>query len=268
MPNNLKTVALVDDICGYGKCSINVMLPTISAAGIEVCSAVTSVYTTHTPIQGYKKLETDPILEDTIASWRSLRINFDAIYTGALSNNGQAYHCMQLFADQPKAIKICDPVLGDFGNFYDKNFESLLPHMKKLCSHADIITPNITEAQLLCGLKSENPEELLFAISKTGAKNIILKGHVDGGDINNYLLNKNGDISKFSASYYDYIIHGAGDFFSACIISHFIKYGNLENSVEFATKITSDAVKFTVSQAGFENKGISFETFLKKLTNL
>lgn len=268
MPNNLKSVALVDDICGYGKCSINVMLPTISAAGIEVCCGVTSVYTTHTPIKGYKKLETDPILEDTTASWRNLSLSFDAIYTGALSNKDQAYQCMQLFADQPKTIKICDPVLGDFGNFYDKNFESLLPHMKKLCSHTDIITPNITEAQLLCGLKSENPEELLHSLAKTGANNIILKGHVEDENISNYLLDENGEITKFSAPYYDFIIHGAGDFFSACIISHLIKNGNLKKSVDFATNITSDAVKFTISQAGFENKGISFETFLKKLTNL
>ena len=56
---------------------------------------------------------------------------------------------MQLFADNPNAIKVVDPVLGDFGDFYDDDFKALLPHLKKLCAHADIITPNQTEAKLL-----------------------------------------------------------------------------------------------------------------------
>ena len=63
-----KRVAVVDDIAGFGKCSLGIAMPVLNAAGIEVYPAITSVYSTHTPIKGYTKLDTGSLLEDTIKS--------------------------------------------------------------------------------------------------------------------------------------------------------------------------------------------------------
>lgn len=159
-------------------------------------------------------------------------------------------------------------MLGDFGKFYDKDFEKLLPHMKKLVSAADIITPNITEAQLLTGLNSDDAQTLLEALKNIGAKAIVLKGFAEGDTITNYLMDKDGNTTTHYAKFYDAIIHGAGDFFNASALAHFFKNNNLPKAIDFATQITSDAVKFSIDQENFENKGICFEPHLGKIANL
>ncbi|MDO5427141.1 MAG: PfkB family carbohydrate kinase [Coriobacteriia bacterium] len=255
-----KRVAVLDDIAGFGKCSLGIAIPVLNAAGIEVYPGITSLYSTHTPIKSYTKLDTGTFLDDTIASWKKLNVNFDAILTAALTSKEQIYACMQLFADNPNAIKVVDPVLGDFGDFYDDDFKALLPHLKKLCAHADIITPNQTESVLLT---DGNPE----AITELGAKNAIVTGLVRDDKIINTLINSEGT-QEFSSPYIDEDIHGAGDLFDSALVAKIAKGTNIEEATDFATKITFDAVKLTVGQADFKTKGIAFEPVLKEITNI
>ena len=44
----LQRVAAIHDISGFGKCSMTVVLPILSAAGIEVVCMPTAVLSTHT----------------------------------------------------------------------------------------------------------------------------------------------------------------------------------------------------------------------------
>ena len=167
---------------------------------------------------------------------------------------------MQLFADNPNAIKVVDPVLGDFGDFYDDDFKALLPHMKKLCAHADIITPNQTEAKLLTDGNSITVPEL-------GAKNVIITGHVKDNKIINTLMNAEGT-QEFSSPYIDETIHGAGDLFDSSLVAKIVKGEKISEATDFATKITYDAVKLSVEQEGFQTKGIAFEPMLKQIANI
>ena len=142
-----KRVAVVDDIVSFGKCSLGVAIPVLSAANIEVYPAITSVYSTHTPISGYTKLDTGSLLEDAIKSWKNLGVCFDAILTGALTSKDHVYACMQLFADHPEATKIVDPVLGDFGDLRRRFQSAAATHEKTLlaCRHYHS-KPNRSEA--------------------------------------------------------------------------------------------------------------------------
>ena len=159
-------------------------------------------------------------------------------------------------------------MLGDFGHFYDKNFKALLPHILLLCAKADIITPNITEAQLLTGTKETDPNKLLILLKKLGSNNIVLKGIVDGGTVHNYLLEKDGSIHVSTGKYYDNIIHGAGDMFGSSMIAAILNNKNISEAVDFATEITSEAVAVTIKETGFQDKGILFEPVIDKYTNL
>ena len=62
----LKHVALIDDVCSFGKCSIGVALPILSSAGIEVYPAVTAIFSAHTPIEYFTKLSTKQIFTDSL----------------------------------------------------------------------------------------------------------------------------------------------------------------------------------------------------------
>lgn len=49
-----KRVAAIHDLSGFGKCSLTVALPILSAAGIEACAMPTAILSTHTGgISGY-----------------------------------------------------------------------------------------------------------------------------------------------------------------------------------------------------------------------
>lgn len=167
---------------------------------------------------------------------------------------------MQLFANNPQAIKIVDPVLGDFGDFYDDDFKALLPHLKKFVKHADIITPNQTEAKLL----TNNYE---ITIPELVAKNVCVTGKVEGNKIINTLFNSEGT-QEFSCPFIDEAIHGAGDMFDSALTAKITLGANISEAIDFATKITYDAVKLTVAQSDFETKGIAFEPMLKQIANI
>ena len=46
-------VAAVHDLCGYGKCSLGVAIPVLSAAGCDVCPVPTGLFSSHTAFPGW-----------------------------------------------------------------------------------------------------------------------------------------------------------------------------------------------------------------------
>lgn len=175
---------------------------------------------------------------------------------------------MELFAEQPKALKIVDPVLGENGQYYDTAFKTLLPHLILLSAKADLIAPNLTEAQFLCGTKETDPNKLLINLKKLGAKRIVLKGIIDGDKVTNYLVNEDGSIHLSTGDYFKGTIHGAGDMFLTSLIAAILNGESYNSAADFATTITSEAVALTVKEKGYERKGILFEPMLKQYINL
>lgn len=175
---------------------------------------------------------------------------------------------MELFAAQPKATVIVDPVLGDFGHYYDSSFKTLLPHIILMCAKADLITPNLTEAQFLCNTKETDPNTLLIELKKLGAKRVVLTGIIEGDKISNYLVNEDGSLHISTGNYHKGTIHGAGDMFLSSLIAAILNGESYDNATDFATDITSDAVALTVKEKDYERKGILFEPMLKRFTNL
>lgn len=277
MPECSKTIikkcAVIDDICGYGKCSLGVSIPILSAAGIEVSNIPTANFNYHTAINGFSYIDTGDFCHEYVDQWRKNNIKFDAIYTGDFINKSQVYAAIQLAADNKNAYKFVDPVLGDFGNFYHNNGRQILPHIKKLCSIADIITPNLTEACLLTNTKFKNAFKfneiklLLEKLKELGCRSAILTGvPFDDNNIYNFYISENNKISKHKNKFYDHVIHGAGDVFSACLLSCIIQTANVKEAIEFSSKFVCKCIEYTISQKGFENKGITFEPYLNILT--
>ena len=136
--------------------------------------------------------------------------------------------------------------------------------MKKLCAHADIITPNQTEAQLLCNTKESEPNKLFAELKKLSVKGVVIKGIINDNKISNYYINKDGSFYVSTSDYYDAIIHGAGDMFTSTLVAKLLNNMNIEDALDFATSRISEAVALTIKEPGYENKGILFEPFLKK----
>ena len=111
-------IAAVHDLCGYGKCSLGVAIPVLSAAGCDVCSVPTGLFSSHTAYPGWYMHDTTDILEEYLHAWDGIDVDIDAIYSGFLGDAKQVEIIESLYEKYPKAIKFVDPVMADHGKVY------------------------------------------------------------------------------------------------------------------------------------------------------
>lgn len=272
MKNQLKRAVIIDDICGYGKCSMGISLPVLSAAGIDVSNIPTGVFTHHTAIKGYGYINTAQMSDEYVRQWANIGTRFDAVYSANLLDPQQVYSVISLINSNKDAIKIVDPVLGDNGRLYHNGYNNIIPHIYNLISLADVITPNITEASILTYHEyKEDPDEdyiykILDKLKSQGCKNVVLTGIVNKDKIFNYAMFEDKSVKQYKAKYYPHKIHGAGDLFTSTMLAAMLNENKLDSAIRFATKYVESAIKFTVKQNDFEKKGICFEKNIAELT--
>ena len=152
MTNAPKTVLAIHDLPGFGRAALSVIVPVLSALGVQTVALPTAVLSTHTGGLGAPARLADPAYGPAaLAHYHRLGVKFDCIYSGYLADAAQAKLVQQAFALWPRAFKVVDPVLGDGGRLYSGLGADMVPAMYDLCSHADLIVPNVTEAALLLG---------------------------------------------------------------------------------------------------------------------
>ena len=147
-----KRVAAIHDLSGFGKCSLTVALPILSAAGIEAAALPTAILSTHTGgISGYTYRDLTNDMRPIMKHWKSLDLKFDAIYTGFLGSFEQQEIVKEFFDmfRRDDNLILVDPVMGDNGELYTIFTREFAAGMRSLCEKADIIVPNLTEAALL-----------------------------------------------------------------------------------------------------------------------
>jgi pyridoxine kinase len=271
-----KRIVAIHDISCFGRCSLTVALPVISAAGIETSIIPTAILSTHTGgFTGYTYRDlTDDILP-IIKHWQSLNLKFDAVYTGFLGSFEQIDIISQVF-DMLKTKVIVDPVMADHGELY-KIFPDNFPEgMKKLCQKADIIVPNMTEATLLVD-ESYNPgpynpkyiEKMLKKLSAFSNQVVLTGVFFDEEKLGAAAYDKTADkISYAFSKKINGFYHGTGDVFGSALTAAIVNQEPLDRAVEIAVKFTASSI-----QRSFETKtdvrfGVNFEAGLQDLLKL
>lgn len=274
MSDQVKRAVIIDDICGYGKCSMGISLPILCAAGIDVSNIPTAIFTHHTAIDDYGYLNTSCMANEYIKQWAEIDTRFDAVYSANLMAPEHVYTVISLINSNKDAIRFIDPVLGDNGQLYTTDYNSVIPHMYNLISLADVITPNLTEACILTfteykdDFSDEEIETMLDKLKGLGCKNVVLTGVVKKDKICNYAMFEDKSIKQYKAKHYPYKIHGAGDTFSASMLAALMNNNKLDTAIKFAAKYVENSVKFTIKQKDFEKRGICFERNIEELTKL
>ena len=173
----LPRVAAVHDLCGYGKCSLGIAIPVLSAAGIDVCPVPTSLFSAHTRFPKFYMHDTTPMLGEYLDAWREEGIELDGVYSGFLGSAEQVDAILRLYREYPGALRIVDPVMGDGGAKYPTYTDEMCEAMKGLVDGADVLTPNLTEASILTGIpyQSQDVDEayvgrMMDALLSMGAK--------------------------------------------------------------------------------------------------
>ena len=269
-------IAAEHDLCGYGKCSLGIAIPVLSAAGCDVCPVPTSLFSAHTRFPKWYMHDTTSMLEPYLDAWQEEGIELDAVYSGFLGAPEQVGAIKRLFREYPGALRIVDPVMGDGGEPYPTYTPELCAAMGELVDGADLLTPNLTEAAILTGVAYKGQDVSLEFVRKTidallqkGAKNVVLKGIVHGdGLIRNYVAGQDVELAEVSGELLPYMLHGTGDLYASALLAALMAGKSLLRSVEFASTLVRDAMRVTSEQPDYEVRGVSFETVLGEITQL
>ncbi|HHU84747.1 MAG TPA: pyridoxamine kinase [Clostridiales bacterium] len=272
-----KRVAAIHDISGFGKCSLTVALPIISACGIETAVMPTAVLSTHT--SGFTGYTFRDLTEDMLPfarHWKENKIEFDAIYTGFLGSNEQIDIVAQIFdiISVDKTVKIVDPAMADNGNMYAIFNKEFARNMANLCKKADIIIPNFTEAAFMLGEEFVKPpytveyvEGLIKRLSKHCDANIVLTGvSFDNENLGAACYDKETDKTEYAFSkWIEGAYHGTGDVFASVFTGVFVNGKTMLEATEIAVNFTQKCIVRTQAADMSLRYGVDFERGLWEL---
>ena len=273
-------VAAVHDLCGYGKCSLGVAIPVLSAAGCDVCPVPTSLFSSHTAFPGWYMHDTTEILPDYLAAWSKIGVEIDAVYSGFLGAPEQVDRIRDLYEMYPRALRIVDPVMADHGRVYPTYTPELCAAMAELAEGADILTPNLTEAAIILDepigdawagedIGDAEARRLVNALLAKGTRTVVLKGIQRGdGLIRNFVGTQDGAFFEVHNELLPYMLHGTGDLYCSCLLAAVMAGRSTEEAVRFAGDFVHDAMMVSAQQPQFQDRGVSFEPLLGKVAAL
>ena len=267
--NKQKRIAAIHDISCFGKCSLTVALPVLSAAGFETCPVPTALLSTHTGgFEGYTFLDLTNEIMPVTNHWKSIGLEFDAIYSGYLGSYTQLEHTkeiIKMFKKDGSTILV-DPVMGDRGRLYAGFDSGFAKGMASLCSYADIIVPNITEAAFMTDteyLEEQNEEYIQELAHKTvalGAKNTVITGvSLKKGEVGAVVVDKEGKTEYIMHKKADGMYHGTGDVFASVLLCGVMHGMSVYDAVDFAAEFVIKSIEKTKNTYRNENYGVNFE---------
>ena len=148
-------VAAIHDMSGFGRCSLTVAIPVLSAMGLQCCPLPTAFLSTHTGgFEGFSFLDMTDEMPKVAAHWKTLDLDFQCIYSGFLGSERQIRIVSEFIREfrKPDTVVVVDPVMGDHGQVYQTYTPAMCEGMVHLAEQVDVIVPNLTEAALLLGI--------------------------------------------------------------------------------------------------------------------
>ena len=268
-----KKILTIQDISCVGQCSLTVALPIISACGLETCVLPSAVLSTHTAgFTGYTFRDLTEDMPSIKDHWVKEGIQFDAIYTGYLGSTKQIDYVADIFeaTASEKGVKIVDPAMADNGSLYPGFDADFVEAMKGLCTKADYVIPNITEACFLTGIeyKTEYDREyvdlILQKLSALGCRNIIFTGISYEEGKTGVVVFENGNYSYYEHEKLANSCHGTGDIYASAFVGAFVRGKSAYEAAKIAADYAVECIKET---AKLDNHwyGAAFEPVLGKL---
>ena len=252
-------IAAVHDLSCYGRCSLTIALPVLSAMGCQCCPLPTALLSAHTGFTGGSFLDlTDEMMRIT-EHWEQIGLRFDGIYSGFLGSAAQ--------------IDVVDPVLGDHGKAYRTCTPELCRGMRQLAEQADVITPNLTEAAILL----ERPYEEIQAcdaaavvqkLSRDGRRSVVLTGYsaAEGQTVALCFDHLSGQVQAVQTFREPQDFSGTGDLFASVLTGGLVGGIPLFQAAQAAAEFVRACVSRTLREGLTETDGVDFEPLLGQLT--
>ena len=268
-------IAAIHDLSCFGRCSLTIALPVLSAMGCQCCPLPTALLSAHTGISGFTFLDTTDEMRRISAHWSQLSLHFQAIYTGFLGSAPQI-NLVEDFLRRfhaPDTLLIMDPVMGDHGTPYKTCTPALRQGLRELVAQADVITPNLTEAAILLDIpyhesQTADASELVRALSLQGQRSVVLTGYAAApGQVGALCYDRDTrQVEAVQTARVPQDFPGTGDLFASVLTGALTRGAPLLQAARTAVDFVGSCVARSVAEGAGEAEGVDFETLLRQLT--
>lgn len=285
-----KKIAVINDLSGFGRCSLTAALPVISVMGVQPCPLPTAVLSAQT---GYPSFYCDDYTEKMEyfrQEWEKMGVCFDGIYTGFVGSEAQIQQIFRFLdtfykKEEKKTFLLVDPIMGDEGKRFSFCTDRLLSEMKELAACADVVTPNFMELCLLTDtdydavmreVQGENTRllkritQLAEQLLAKGCETVIVTGirFREQGEQRMKIGNLTVTKGRAELSAFPYIggsFSGTGDLFASVVAGGIARGGDVFDTVELAGSFIWKAMRDSEKAKVQRNEGADFEKHLGML---
>ena len=281
MESLVKKVAAIHDLSGYGRASLTTIIPILSNMKVQVCPVPTAILSTHTGgFEGYSFIDLTDYMQEHIAHWKRLDLEFDCIYSGFLGSPKQieiVADFIDYFGKKSKFI-VVDPVMGDNGKLYSTMDNEMVVGMRNLIKKADIITPNFTEVMYLLGkeydknIDIEKVKEYLKELSNMRNK-IVIATSVQ--EIEENKMDKKTSVVAYdrendvfwrvSCRYIPASYPGTGDAYTSVVIGSLLQGDSLPMAIERGVQFITQCIMASYGFKYPKKEGVLLEKMLDVL---
>lgn len=269
-----KKIAVINDLSGYGRCSLTVAIPILSALKVQCCPVPTSILSNHTGFPTYFFDDYTEKMSLYIEQWKKLNLTFDGIYSGFLGSEAQieiVIHMIKEFR-VPGTKVIVDPIMGDHGKAYQTYTPRMCSRMKELVGVGDIVTPNLTEACILTGREYRadgwDHGELIKMVDEIkcmGPGDVVITGVKEGSFLTNVVAERGKAVCFQRSARVGGERPGTGDVFSSIIAAESVKSVPLKDAVNVAAHFVKSCIMKSDELNVPTENGVCFEEILHLL---
>ena len=271
-----KNILIIGDMPGYGKMGLAGMLPILSNMGHSVYNLPTALVSNNFDYGKFSVLDTTAYMEETIRVWQTLGFQFDCVTTGFLASADQV-DLLRAFIDsqrQADFLVVTDPIMGDGGKLYNGSTPQTVDNMRRFVGAADVIVPNLTEAEFLTGLyegeellTGAQARRILDGLRALGPRSaVITSGREEGG--RHVVWGFDGGTGECFTVPYRFIkahFPGTGDIFTSLLTGQLLGGRSLPQAVQKAVDLLERLI-FLEQDVAERNNGIRIEKYLSVLT--
>ena len=281
----MKKIALINDLSGFGKCSLTAAIPVVSVMGLQAVPFPTAVLSAQTGFSAFYCDDFTDRMDFFTDNWKEMDEHFDGIHSGFLASAEQlakVNHFLDTFQTDD-TIYLADPVMGDNGERIKLFTGKLLYGMKALCARASICTPNLTELCRLTGTDygllvqhqksfdyTERIADVAYKLRNTMPKNgiVLVTGIIRCRENMKFMGNlavTPTECIYLEKPYIPVSFSGTGDLFAAIMCSGLVKGMSVHDTMALAADFLQPAIEEAAREQIDSRHGIHFEKYLSLL---
>lgn len=265
----MNKILFVNDITCLGKVALNVSIPLVAITGNPFDILPTVLLSSHTAYPNYHKVNLTNEMSYILNHFKTLGNTHQTILTGYFYNHQQIIKFIDLLNNDTTLV--VDPIMGDNGKLYSGMDKHYVFALQKLCQHANLIIPNLTEACLLCDI--DYPEmiteqfinDVILKLRKT-YNHFIITGVIIDNTIHVYYYN-GSSTQKFSINRISDNFFGTGDIFATLITVAIHNHISIEKMIVFAMRFIVNCIQDTINYQYNKKEGIVVAHQLQQLYN-